>query len=88
MQALPDTQGAEGPPSPSAQLLQASQLVEAKMQTDLKFPVVSELLHASASGDYETPVPRDWQVVTKQRLIPLPDALFEQYDLLECRCFM
>ncbi|KAJ2520391.1 hypothetical protein H4217_002073 [Coemansia sp. RSA 1939] len=58
------------------------------MQTDLKFPVVSELLHASASGDYETPVPRDWQVVTKQRLIPLPDALFEQYDLLECRCFM
>ncbi|KAJ2521560.1 hypothetical protein H4217_001316 [Coemansia sp. RSA 1939] len=55
---------------------------------DLKFPVVSELLHASASGDYETPVPRDWQVVTKQRLIPLPDALFEQYDLLECRCFM
>ncbi|KAJ2658767.1 hypothetical protein IWW48_003840 [Coemansia sp. RSA 1200] len=58
------------------------------MQTDLKFPVVSELLHASASGEYETPVPRDWQVVTKQRLIPLPDALFEQYDLLECRCFM
>ncbi|KAJ2809970.1 hypothetical protein H4S07_002949 [Coemansia furcata] len=26
--------------------------------------------------------------MTKQRLIPLPDALFEQYDLLECRCFM
>ncbi|KAJ2812180.1 hypothetical protein H4S07_001573, partial [Coemansia furcata] len=26
--------------------------------------------------------------MTKQRLIPLPDPLFEQYDLLECRCFM
>ncbi|KAJ2554199.1 hypothetical protein EV175_002669, partial [Coemansia sp. RSA 1933] len=42
----------------------------------------------SASGEYEVAVPADWQVVTKQRLIPLPDALFEQYDLLECRCFM
>ncbi|KAJ2400125.1 hypothetical protein GGI23_002232 [Coemansia sp. RSA 2559] len=58
------------------------------MQTDLKFPMISELLHASASGEYEAAVPADWQVVTKQRLIPLPDALFEQYDLLECRCFM
>ncbi|KAJ2643422.1 hypothetical protein GGF44_001174, partial [Coemansia sp. RSA 1694] len=43
---------------------------------------------ASSSGEYELAIPADWQVVTKQRLIPLPDALFEQYDLLECRCFM
>ncbi|KAJ1666672.1 hypothetical protein IW140_002567 [Coemansia sp. RSA 1813] len=69
-------------------LQRASQLIESKIQTDLKFPVISELLHASASGEYEVAVPADWQVVTKQRLIPLPDALFEQYDLLECRCFM
>ncbi|KAJ2701379.1 hypothetical protein H4218_001444 [Coemansia sp. IMI 209128] len=42
----------------------------------------------SSSDEYELALPVDWQVVTKQRLIPLPDALFEQYDLLECRCFM
>ncbi|KAI8323592.1 nucleoporin-domain-containing protein, partial [Martensiomyces pterosporus] len=43
---------------------------------------------ASSSGEYEVAIPPEWQVVTKQRMIPLPDALFEQYDLLECRCFM
>ncbi|KAI9500025.1 Non-repetitive/WGA-negative nucleoporin C-terminal-domain-containing protein [Coemansia spiralis] len=80
-----DTSGAEATNTP---LQQASQLIENNMQTDLKFPVISELLHASSSGEYELAVPPDWQVVTKQRLIPLPDALFEQYDLLECRCFM
>ncbi|KAJ2489918.1 hypothetical protein IWW37_003612, partial [Coemansia sp. RSA 2050] len=42
----------------------------------------------SSSSEYELALPADWQVVAKQRLIPLPDALFEQYDLLECRCFM
>ncbi|KAJ2157947.1 hypothetical protein GGF46_004135 [Coemansia sp. RSA 552] len=76
--------------TPAAETPQAraAQLIEAKQQTDGKFPAISELLHASSSGEYEVAIPADWQVVTKQRLIPLPDALFEQYDLLECRCFM
>ncbi|PIA16802.1 nucleoporin-domain-containing protein [Coemansia reversa NRRL 1564] len=69
-------------------LLKAAELIEEKQQVDGKFPVISELLHASSSGEYEVAIPAEWQVVTKQRLIPLPDALFEQYDLLECRCFM
>ncbi|KAJ2081038.1 hypothetical protein H4R24_002653 [Coemansia sp. RSA 988] len=69
-------------------LLKAAELIEGKQQVDGKFPVISELLHASSSGEYEVAIPAEWQVVTKQRLIPLPDALFEQYDLLECRCFM
>ncbi|KAJ1856472.1 hypothetical protein LPJ73_002174, partial [Coemansia sp. RSA 2703] len=43
---------------------------------------------SSSSGEYEQAIPVDWQVVRQQRLIPLPDALFQQYDLLECRCFM
>ncbi|KAJ2746719.1 hypothetical protein GGI20_001140 [Coemansia sp. BCRC 34301] len=63
-------------------------LVESDVKSDNKFPTVSELLHASSSGEYESGIPADWQVVTKQRLIALPDALFEQYELLECRCFM
>ncbi|KAJ2829710.1 hypothetical protein GGI24_002080, partial [Coemansia furcata] len=42
----------------------------------------------SSSSEYELAIPADWQVAAKQRLIPLPDPLFEQYDLLECRCFM
>ncbi|KAJ1945809.1 hypothetical protein GGF37_001512, partial [Kickxella alabastrina] len=67
---------------------QAAKLVESNIQSDSKFPALSELLQGSSSGDYETPLPADWQIVGKQRLIPLPDALFEQYDLLECRCFM
>ncbi|KAJ2829156.1 hypothetical protein GGI24_002207, partial [Coemansia furcata] len=42
----------------------------------------------SSSSEYELAIPADLQVVAKQRLIPLHDPLFEQYDLLECRCFM
>ncbi|KAJ2576194.1 hypothetical protein GGH19_002380 [Coemansia sp. RSA 1807] len=66
----------------------AAQVVESKQQADRKFPVISELLHASSSSEYEGAIPAEWQVVTKQRAVALPDALFEQYDLLECRCFM
>ncbi|KAJ2895719.1 hypothetical protein GGI21_005117, partial [Coemansia aciculifera] len=69
-------------------LLPAVTLVEKTLQEDSKFPGLTELLHGSSSGEYEAAIPADWQVVAKQRLIPLPDALFEQYDLLECRCFM
>ncbi|KAI9477672.1 Nup133 N terminal like-domain-containing protein [Coemansia mojavensis] len=71
-----------------AALEQAAQLVESKQQSDAKFPEISELLHASSSCEYEAGIPPDWQVVRKQRAVGLPDALFEQYDLLECRCFM
>ncbi|KAJ2358010.1 hypothetical protein GGF43_001105 [Coemansia sp. RSA 2618] len=71
-----------------APLVQAAQLVESKQQADGKFPAISELLHASSSSEYEAAIPAEWQVVTKQRAAALPDALFEQYDLLECRCFM
>ncbi|KAJ2228265.1 hypothetical protein H4R99_000432 [Coemansia sp. RSA 1722] len=66
----------------------AARLVETNIQSDSKFPTIADLLHASSSVEYEQAIPSDWQVVTQQRLIPLPDALFEQYDLLECRCFM
>ncbi|KAJ1822654.1 hypothetical protein LPJ56_000641 [Coemansia sp. RSA 2599] len=66
----------------------AARLIEANIQSDSKFPSIADLLHASSSAEYEQAIPSDRQVVTQQRLIPLPDALFEQYDLLECRCFM
>ncbi|KAJ2772288.1 hypothetical protein IWQ57_001829, partial [Coemansia nantahalensis] len=69
-------------------LQHAAQLVAAKQQADSKFPELSELLHASSSSDYEVAIPAEWQVVARQRMVALPDALFEQYDLLECRCFM
>ncbi|KAJ1722515.1 hypothetical protein LPJ53_003074 [Coemansia erecta] len=69
-------------------LSKAARLVENNIQSDSKFPSLSELLHASSSGEYEQAIPVDWQVLRQQRLIPLPDALFQQYDLLECRCFM
>ncbi|KAJ2855791.1 hypothetical protein J3B02_001979, partial [Coemansia erecta] len=62
----------------------AARLIEANIQSDSKFPSIADLLHA----EYEQAIPSDRQVVVQQRLIPLPDALFEQYDLLECRCFM
>ncbi|KAJ2713327.1 hypothetical protein H4R19_002306, partial [Coemansia spiralis] len=69
-------------------LQQAAQLVAAKQRADSKFPELGELLHASSSAEYEAAIPAEWQVMAKQRMIALPDALFEQYDLLECRCFM
>ncbi|KAJ2725118.1 hypothetical protein GGI07_001488 [Coemansia sp. Benny D115] len=72
----------------NAQISLAAKLIENNIQADSKFPAITDLLHASSSGDYEAAIPSDWQVVTKQRLVALPDALFEQYDLLECRCFM
>ncbi|KAJ2320739.1 hypothetical protein IWW52_001178 [Coemansia sp. RSA 2704] len=74
--------------STETQLEQAAQLIESKQQADGKFPELAELLHASSSGEYEAAIPPEWQVVTKRRVVALPDALFEQYDLLECRCFM
>ncbi|KAJ2869104.1 hypothetical protein GGH93_006264 [Coemansia aciculifera] len=76
------------PAKADSALLPAVNLVENKIKSDHQFPAISDLLHASSSGEYELAIPSDWQVVTKQRHIQLPDALFEQYDLLECRCFM
>ncbi|KAJ2069752.1 hypothetical protein GGI08_000198, partial [Coemansia sp. S2] len=65
----------------------------AKLQIEAIWSIVEgqpqpERGRAVSSGEYELAIPSDWQVVTKQRHIQLPDALFEQYDLLECRCFM
>ncbi|KAJ2216825.1 hypothetical protein IW143_003462, partial [Coemansia sp. RSA 520] len=40
----------------------AAQVVESKQQADRKFPVISELLHASSSSEYEGAIPAEWQV--------------------------
>ncbi|KAJ1676056.1 hypothetical protein EV182_000049 [Spiromyces aspiralis] len=65
-----------------------AKLVTEQIREDSKFPSISDLLYASSSSEYRLPIPHDLSIIELQRSIPLPDALFDQYDLLQCRCFM
>ncbi|KAJ3416105.1 hypothetical protein HDV05_003074 [Chytridiales sp. JEL 0842] len=39
-------------------------------------------------GTYQRSAEPSLDVLVRERTIPLPDALYEQYDLLQCRCFL
>ncbi|KAJ1951443.1 hypothetical protein FBU59_000157 [Linderina macrospora] len=75
-------------PTIDTTLALAAERVTERINVDSNFPTITDLLQTTSSGEYSMPIPPEWQVVTKQRSITLPDALFEQYDLLQCRCFM
>ncbi|KAJ1921195.1 hypothetical protein H4219_000794 [Mycoemilia scoparia] len=74
--------------SKTTSLDKAAELVAENIRSEEKFPLVSDLLHTSSSAEYRVPASHGWNVIELQKSIPLPDALFEQYDLLQCRCFM
>ncbi|KAK9723027.1 hypothetical protein K7432_002235 [Basidiobolus ranarum] len=66
----------------------AAKALDTQLISDMKYPELADLLGSSSSSEYSQPQTLGWQLFQKKRLITLPDALFEQYDLLQCRCFM
>ncbi|KAJ1927233.1 hypothetical protein IWQ60_003123 [Tieghemiomyces parasiticus] len=91
--AGPGTSYASASADPNAMVakdlvIQAAKEIEKQAEADLKYPDTDIALQASTSGDYTPPLFPGWELFQKTRSIPLPDDLFDQYDLLHCRCFM
>ncbi|KAJ1954034.1 hypothetical protein IWQ62_005855, partial [Dispira parvispora] len=62
--------------------------VEDMSSVDIKYPATDDLLQIATSGEYHQQLFGDTVLFQKSRTVPLPDALFDQYDLLSCRCCM
>jgi nuclear pore complex protein Nup155 len=73
------------PPLILTHLQHASRLLDQYMVKDEAYPELWDLLTTSSSGDYSR---SPFDSFVKKGTIILPDSLFEQYDLLECKCFM
>ncbi|KAF9114226.1 hypothetical protein BGX27_011428 [Mortierella sp. AM989] len=65
----------------------ASKTVDDQLGREQKYPELSDFFNTYYSANYVAPDPRQ-QILRRKRAISLPDTLFEQYNLLECRCFM
>ncbi|KAG0212021.1 hypothetical protein BGX33_003908 [Mortierella sp. NVP41] len=65
----------------------ASKTVDDQLGREQKYPELSDFFNTDFSATYVAPDPRQ-QILRRKRAISLPDTLFEQYNLLECRCFM
>ncbi|KAI1311300.1 hypothetical protein EDD11_003513 [Mortierella claussenii] len=65
----------------------ASKTVDDQLGREQKYPELSDFFNTDYSANYVAPDPRQ-QILRRKRAISLPDTLFEQYNLLECRCFM
>ncbi|KAF9914439.1 hypothetical protein BX616_008291 [Lobosporangium transversale] len=65
----------------------ASKTVDDQLGREQKYPELSDFFNTDYSANYVAPDPRQ-QILRHKRAISLPDTLFEQYNLLECRCFM
>ncbi|TIB10278.1 hypothetical protein E3P92_02688 [Wallemia ichthyophaga] len=53
-----------------------------------QIPELDDLINSSASTSYTLPPSPSWNAFVKRKTIHLPDSLFEQYNRLQCRCFM
>ncbi|KAI7830540.1 Non-repetitive/WGA-negative nucleoporin C-terminal-domain-containing protein [Gamsiella multidivaricata] len=65
----------------------ASKTVDDQLGREQKYPELSDFFNTDFSAIYVAPDSRQ-QILRRKRAISLPDTLFEQYNLLECRCFM
>ncbi|KAG0320862.1 hypothetical protein BGZ99_004279 [Dissophora globulifera] len=65
----------------------ASKTVDDQLGREQKYPELSDFFNTDYSANYVATDPRQ-QILRRKRAISLPDTLFEQYNLLECRCFM
>ncbi|KAF9360346.1 hypothetical protein BGX34_007836 [Mortierella sp. NVP85] len=65
----------------------ASKTVDDQLGREQKYPELSDFFNVDFSASYAASDPRQ-QILRRKRAISLPDKLFEQYNLLECRCFM
>ncbi|RKP33789.1 Nup133 N terminal like-domain-containing protein, partial [Dimargaris cristalligena] len=62
--------------------------IQAGHTADAKYPTLDQLVQTTTSGEYNQALFPDWVLFVKTQSVPLPDSLFDQYDLLHCRCFM
>ncbi|KAJ3105701.1 hypothetical protein HDU97_007678 [Phlyctochytrium planicorne] len=63
----------------------AAKALDAKLLND-RSPDLVEIL--KKNGDYQKPMDASTKFVSREHSIPLPDVLYEQYDLLQCRSFL
>ncbi|KAI8614737.1 Non-repetitive/WGA-negative nucleoporin C-terminal-domain-containing protein [Chytriomyces sp. MP71] len=66
-------------------LKSATKVLDAKLASDRR-PDLIDLLRKNGAYQF-SPEPL-LESVMRERSIPLPDVLYEQYDFLQCRCFL
>jgi nuclear pore complex protein Nup155 len=66
-------------------LQHAAKLIDQHILKDEMYPELWDLLNTSSGGEYSADNMRQF---VKKGTILIPDVLFEQYDMLECKCFM
>ncbi|KAF9152095.1 hypothetical protein BG015_005786 [Linnemannia schmuckeri] len=66
----------------------ASKTVDDQLGREQKYPELIDFFNTDYSATYVAPADPRQQILRRKRAISLPDTLFEQYNLLECRCFM
>ncbi|KAI8826369.1 Nup133 N terminal like-domain-containing protein [Chytriomyces cf. hyalinus JEL632] len=71
--------------SNTAVLRTATKAVETKLQSDRRADLMDILRR---NGEYRTSTDPLLSALVRDRTVPLPDALYEQYDFLQCRCFL
>ncbi|KAF9423164.1 hypothetical protein BGZ94_008391 [Podila epigama] len=69
------------------QLRLAAKTVDDHLGREQKYPELSDFFSTDGSSNYVAPDARQ-QILRRKRAINLPDNLFEQYNLIQCRCFM
>ncbi|KAF9582364.1 hypothetical protein BGW38_000296 [Lunasporangiospora selenospora] len=65
----------------------AAKTVDDQLSREQKYPELGDFLNTDFSSTY-VPIDPRHQILRRKRAISLPDSLFEQYNLLQCRCFM
>ncbi|KAI9347179.1 Nup133 N terminal like-domain-containing protein [Zopfochytrium polystomum] len=63
----------------------AAKVIDAKLNSE-RPPDLLDLLQKNTS--YQFPADPLLELLVKQKSVALPDALYEQYDVLQCRCFL
>ncbi|KAG0345336.1 hypothetical protein BG005_001354 [Podila minutissima] len=78
---------AQRPLDADDELRQAAKTVDEQLAREQKYPELGNFFSTDFSSAYIAPESRQ-QVLRRKRAISLPDNLFEQYNLIQCRCFM
>ncbi|KAI9136594.1 Non-repetitive/WGA-negative nucleoporin C-terminal-domain-containing protein [Paraphysoderma sedebokerense] len=67
----------------------ASTVLDDQLVKDAKFPDLADLFGATtASSEYIPTIPDRAPVYLKQKVVPIPDSLYSQYDLSQCTVYM
>ncbi|OZJ03036.1 hypothetical protein BZG36_03265 [Bifiguratus adelaidae] len=78
-------------PSKLFKLRNAAKTVDEQLTQEQKYPELLDLLANTAPGagvGGSSASEQQWPVFLKQRAVTLPNAIVQQYDILQCRSFM